>query len=111
MSWWSRRRGSNDGGGAATGSPKSDLKGARDHFADFAATRRGVEAYVEPATHVTSTTVVLIAHDGEWTRRSVPQRPQAFELARSLGLPTYDVNQTGYPARMRQWSARQRRQR
>jgi hypothetical protein len=33
----------------------------------------------------------------------------AFEVARSLDIPVYDVNLTGYPARMRQWTARQRR--
>ena len=32
----------------------------------------------------------------------------AFDLARSLGVPVYDVNQTGYPQRMREWNSRQR---
>jgi hypothetical protein len=32
----------------------------------------------------------------------------AFDLARSLGVPVYDVNQTGYPNRMREWNSRQR---
>ena len=31
----------------------------------------GVEAYVEPRTTVTDTTILLVAHDGEWTRRRV----------------------------------------
>ena len=31
----------------------------------------GVEAYVEPKTTVTDVTVVLVADDGEWTRRRV----------------------------------------
>ena len=70
-------------------------------------TRHGVEAYVEPATNITATTVVLIAHDGEWTRRALPSRPVAFDLARSLDVPVYDVNLTGYPRRMREWTARQ----
>ena len=63
----------------------------------------------EPATNVTATTVVLIAHDGEWTRRSLPSRPVAFDVARSLEIPVYDVNLTGYPRRMREWTSRQRR--
>ena len=29
--------------------------------------------------------------------------------ARLVHIPVYDVNLTGYPARMRQWTARQRR--
>ncbi|HMM95846.1 MAG: hypothetical protein IE926_05610 [Micrococcales bacterium] len=103
MAWWRRgRRGvaPHDG---------SDLGSARAHLEDFVRTRRGVEAYVEPATNVTATTLVLIAHDGEWTRRALPSRPQAFDVARGLGVPVYDVNLTGYPARMRAWTARQRR--
>ncbi len=87
-----------------------DIKAVRAHLAEFARSRRGVEAYVEPETNVTATTVVLVATDGEWTRRAVGTRKAAFELARSLDVPVYDVNLTGYPPRMRQWSSRQRRQ-
>lgn len=86
-----------------------DQDAVRDHFAAFAASRRGVEAYVEPPTNVTATTVVLIAVDGEWTRRAVRSRADGFELARTLRVPVYDVNQTGYPSRMREWNTRQRR--
>ena len=67
-----------------------------------------MEAYVEPATNVTATTVVLIAHDGEWTRRALPSRRWP-STSRAFGIPVYDVNQTGYPARMREWTSRQRR--
>lgn len=104
MAWWRRGRGRTapHGGG--------DLASARAHLEAFTRSRRGVEAYVEPATNVTATTVVLIAHDGEWTRRALPTRPQAFDVAHGLDVPVYDVNLTGYPARMRQWTARQRRQ-
>ncbi len=103
MAWWRRRRGQRAPGSG------SDLSAARAHLAEFTSTRRGVEAYVEPATNITATTVVLIAHDGEWTRRALPSRPVAFEVARGLDVPVYDVNLTGYPARMREWTARQRR--
>jgi hypothetical protein len=112
MSWWGRRRrrpephpkGPVDGPGMAV-----DSKAVRDHLASFVSSRRGVEAFVEPPTNVTATTVVLIAHDGEWTRRAVASRAAAFELPRDLGIPVYDVNQTGYPSRMREWNSRQRR--
>ncbi|MBM6402413.1 hypothetical protein [Phycicoccus sonneratiae] len=104
MAWWRRGRGRK-----ATPHDGSDLASARTHLAEFARSRRGVEAYVEPATNVTATTVVLIAHDGEWTRRALPSRPQAFDVARGLDVPVYDVNLTGYPARMRAWTTRQRR--
>jgi len=87
-----------------------DLKEVRAHLADFVATRRGVEAYVEPATNVTATTIALVATDGEWTRRAIGSRKAAFELTRSLKVPVYDVNLTGYPQRMREWTSRQRHQ-
>ena len=86
-----------------------DLKAVRTHFRTFITDRRGVEAYVEPATSVTATTVVLVAADGEWTRRAVGSRDRAFALSRDLGVPVYDVNLTGSPARMREWTSRQRR--
>jgi len=86
-----------------------DIKAVREHFSTFLKGRRGVEAFVEPSTNVTATTVVLIAHDGEWTRRAVGSRESAFELPRDLGIPVYDVNQTGYPSRMREWNSRQRK--
>jgi len=112
MSWWGRRRrrsaphpkGPMDGPGMTV-----DSGAVRDHLASFVSSRRGVEAFVEPPTNVTATTVVLIAHDGEWTRRAVSSRDAAFELPRSLGIPVYDVNQTGYPSRMREWNSRQRK--
>ena len=85
-----------------------DQQAVRRHLSEFASSRRGVEAYVEPPTNVTATTVILIAHDGEWTRRAAGSRQSAFELAASLGVPVYDVLQTGYPSRMREWNSRQR---
>jgi hypothetical protein len=103
MAWWRRDRSRSGAGG------RSDLGSARAHLEDFARTRRGVEAYVEPATNVTAPTVVLIAHDGEWTRRALPSRSEAFGVARGLDVPVYDVNLTGYPARMRAWTSRHRR--
>ena len=39
------------------------------HLRAWAAAHEGVEAFVEPQTTVTDTTVVLVAKDGEWTRR------------------------------------------
>lgn len=86
-----------------------DLAAVRAHLTDFATTRRGVEAYIEPGTNVTATTIVLVATDGEWTRRAVRDPRAAYDLAQSIGIPVYDVLRTGYPPRMREWSSRQRR--
>lgn len=79
-----------------------------DHLADWAAQRRGVEAFVEPATTVTEMTVVLIAHDGEWTRRRVDGDDGARKIGKRLKIPIYDVAKVGYPQRMRDYQARQK---
>ena len=79
-----------------------------DHLEQWAAARRGVEAFVEPRTMVTEITVVLVAHDGEWTRRRVDGAQGAQRLAKRLRIPIYDVALVGYPQRMRDYTARQR---
>lgn len=78
------------------------------HLREFVTTRVGVEAYVEPRTNVTPTTVMLVATDGEWTRRKVPDAGTAHDFARELAIPVYDVQRTGYPQRVRDYNARQR---
>ncbi|NNM45300.1 hypothetical protein HJG52_04685 [Knoellia sp. DB2414S] len=109
MAWWRRGRAKAPRGPSDGPNMAVDNQAVRRHLTEFASSRRGVEAYVEPPTNVTATTIILIAHDGEWTRRAAGSRQGAFELARSLGVPVYDVNQTGYPNRMREWNSRQRR--
>ena len=79
------------------------------HLEQFVATRRGVEGYVEPRTAVTETTIVLVAADGEWTRRRIDGPEVARRLSRELVIPVYDAQVTGYPQRMRDWSARQKK--
>jgi hypothetical protein len=79
------------------------------HLEAFARSRPGVEAYVEPRTTVTETTVVLVASTGEWTRRRVAGPQAAHDLGRRLGIPVYDAQVVGYPRRMREWT-RQRRE-
>ncbi len=103
------RRGPRELGPADGPNMSVDVAAVREHFRSFAATRRGVEAYVEPATNVSAASMVLVATDGEWTRRAVGSRAVAAELARDLGVPVYDVLLVGYPSRMREWSSRQRR--
>jgi hypothetical protein len=113
MAWWklgSRRR-------KESGEPSAPGEGGRSrrsevlaHFREFERTRVGVEAYIEPATRVTSTTMVLIDFQGEWTRRAIPDPAAGISLAKDLGIPVYDTNLTGYPQRMRDWNARQRRE-
>jgi hypothetical protein len=106
MGLFGRKRGRgrrSDGSRPATldrGAARADLA----HLEQFVATRRGVEGYVEPRTAVTETTIVLVAADGEWTRRRIDGPDTARRLSRDLGVPVYDAQVTGYPQRMRDWS-------
>jgi hypothetical protein len=75
------------------------------HLKAFASSRSGVEGFVEPATNTTATTLVLVATDGEWTRRRISSPKAAFELGNALAIPVYDVAAVGYPVRMREWTA------
>jgi hypothetical protein len=80
-----------------------------EHLANFVRTRRGVEAFVEPKTTVTETTVILIADDGEWTRRRIDGPQGARRFAHQLGIPVYDIWLMGYPQRMRDYNERRKR--
>jgi hypothetical protein len=79
------------------------------HLTQFVATRKGVEAFVEPQTSVTRPTLLLVASDGEWTRRQVPSPQWAHAFAESLQIPGYDAAVVGYPQRMRDWNTRKRK--
>lgn len=96
------RRGGRDKPGTLRTAGSAD----RAHLEEFARTHTGVEAFVEPRTTVTDTTVVLVATSGEWTRRRVPSPKVAHEWANGLGIPSYDAAVVGYPQRMREWTAR-----
>ena len=78
------------------------------HLEEFARTRRGVEGFVEPRTAVSDVTILLVAHDGEWTRRRVPSVQWAHRFANKHGIPSYDAAVVGYPARMREYNRRQK---
>lgn len=96
------------------GSAKPRARGTRVDPADAAyltqwvRDHHGVEAYVEPETTVTDVTVVLVAADGEWTRRKSGGEQGARALGKDLHIPIYDVRKTGYPQRMRDYDARRR---
>jgi hypothetical protein len=78
------------------------------HLREWAAQRTGIEGYVEPRTSVTPITIVLVAADGEWTRRPVDGPAGARRIGEQLGIPVYDVQKIGYPQRMRDYDARRR---
>jgi hypothetical protein len=99
--------------GRRGGSRGVDVDPAADqrYLREWAAARTGVEAYVEPRTTVTDVTVVLVANDGEWTRRRVGGAAGARRLGEQLKIPVYDVQRVGYPQRMRDYDARRRAER
>jgi len=78
------------------------------YLREWVKTRKGIEGYVEPRTAVTDTTLLLVAIDGEWTRRRVPSAEWAHNFANKEGIPSYDAAVVGYPARMREYNRRQK---
>ena len=52
--------------------------------------------------------MVLVAADGEWTRRRAGGDTGARRLSEQLKIPVYDVQKVGYPQRMRDFDARRR---
>ncbi len=86
----------------------SDSDDAR-HLREWVAARRGVEGFVEPRTTVSEVTLLLVAHDGEWTRRRVPSVQWAHDFANKLGVPSYDAAVVGIPQRMRDFNSRQKK--
>jgi hypothetical protein len=78
------------------------------HLAEFVSTRRGVEGFVEPRTAVSDVTLLLVAHDGEWTRRRVPSVKWAHDFANKHHVPSYDAAVVGIPQRMRDYNRRKK---
>ncbi|MFZ0529728.1 MAG: hypothetical protein WAL91_04225 [Propionicimonas sp.] len=103
MAWFSRKRSGAGGASAGAMDPATVA-----HLEEFLASRRGVEAFVEHPTSLTGATLLLIAHDGEWTRRSVTDVDWARHFAAGHRLPAYDAGVVGYPQRMRDYNSRRR---
>lgn len=95
-----------------TRAEKKDARAVQDatisHLSEFVRTRRGVEAFMEAPTSFNEPSMVLIAHDGEWTRRRVPSVSWGHTFAEHHQIPGYDAGVVGYPQRMRDWNARKR---
>jgi hypothetical protein len=100
------RRGRRAGG--RPGVLRTADNGDEAHLLDFINSRRGVEGFVEPRTTVTDVTLLLVAYDGEWTRRRVPSVQWAHEFANRNGVPSYDAGLVGVPQRMRDWNRSQK---
>jgi hypothetical protein len=108
VAWFRRRKQRRTEAGGPSGDRAANEHDLH-HLEEFVRSRRGVEAFVEPRTAVTETTVLLIAHDGEWTRRRVHGPEAARRFAHRLSIPVYDVALVGYPQRMRDYNERRKR--
>jgi hypothetical protein len=102
VAWFRRRREP-----GRTTDRQADRAGL-EHLAEFVRSRRGVEGFIEPRTTVTETTLLLVAHDGEWTRRRVDSPEAARRFAHQQSMPIYDIKLMGYPQRMRDYNERQK---
>ncbi len=69
----------------------------------------GVEGFVEPRTAVSEVTLLLVANDGEWTRRRVPGVKWAHDFCNKHQVPSYDAAVVGIPQRMRDYNSRIRK--
>ena len=95
-------------GRTAPGTLRSADTADERHLKEFVTSRRGVEGFVEPRTTITDVTVLLVAHDGEWTRRRVSSVEWAHQFCNNHQVPSYDAAVVGVPQRMRDYNQRQK---
>ena len=99
--------------------PKSGLRPPRapggtirpedaDHLREWVRGRAFVEAFIEPETVVNEMSVVLVDENGGFTRRRISGPKGIDDVAKLLRVPVYDVEETGYPQRMRERIERDR---
>jgi hypothetical protein len=81
------------------------------HLEQFVSTREGVEGYVEPRTAVNDVTLLLVAWDGEYTRRRVPSDDWAYKFCKRHGIRAYEAGVVGIPQHMRDYIKRQKARR
>ena len=71
------------------------------YLKEWVADKGFVEGFVEPETMVNEMSVVLVAENGEYTRRRIGGPKGIDAVSKLLGVSLYDVEETGYPDRMR----------
>ena len=74
----------------------------------WAAGRAFIEAFIEPETVLNEMSVVVVDHEGEFTRRRIGGPKGIDAVAKLLDCAVYDVEETGYPQRMRERMERER---
>ena len=95
---------------ARTGSTRVRASTSEDeqHLIEFVTTRDGVEGFVEPRTAVSDVTLLLVAWDGEFTRRRVPSAEWAYKFCSKRRITAYEAGVVGVPTRMREYIKRQK---
>ena len=95
---------------ARTGSTRVRAASDEDeqHLEEFVSTREGVEGFVEPRTAVSDVTLLLVAWDGEFTRRRVASAEWAYRFCKRRGIAAYEAGVVGVPTRMREYIQRQK---
>ena len=78
------------------------------HLEGFVETRRGVEAWLEQPTSFNKPSILLIAADGESTRRAIPSVAFGYDFAARHDIPAYDAGVVPYPQRLREYGTRNR---
>lgn len=73
----------------------------REALRSWAAGRVFIEAYVEPETLVNEMSVVVVDESGDFIRRRIGGPKGIDAVAKLLECPIFDVEETGYPQRMR----------
>jgi hypothetical protein len=96
-------KGDNPGRRAPSPSTAAASKVSTKEIEGFLDSRNGVEAFIEPKTAIYSTTLLLVAADGEYLRRPIRDRDQASKVCEPRGVPLYDAAKVGYPKRMRDY--------
>ena len=81
----------------------------RSGLGDFIKQRRGVEGWVESATRFNKPSLLLIAYDGEWIRRSIPSAAWAFVFCAKHDIPAFQAGVVPEPQRQRERGARKSR--
>ncbi len=102
MNWFSRFRNKSEQN--KFGDANFNNREAYEYFSDFISTRTGVAGYFESATVHESPALVVVAKDGEWTRRKVKHEDAAKKICEKLEIPFFTVASSGYPRAMREWN-------
>ncbi|GAA1479178.1 hypothetical protein GCM10009623_36240 [Nocardioides aestuarii] len=102
------RRPSRDAARTGSTTVRASDRADEQHLTTWVSERRGVEGFVEPRTAVSDVTLLLVAHDGEWTRRRVPSVQWAHQFCNKHQVPSYDAAVVGIPQRMRDYNRRRK---